>query len=300
LTPLRELAGVQPAAGPGAAPHVPIEIAGDDVSAHPAGPGLTENDREPTAVNAPEEAVSAGLLARTSLLDSPQGQPSLPALVNPASGQPVDETSPGGAAVETESEPTPPAPAHLGKETQPATSRPPGEVPTEDSVDQQVERLIALAETALEKDRLLIPAHDSAFEYYRQILDLEPGNAIAEDGLDRIVKRYQELAQQAANDGDWDEAQRFLGRGLRVRPGDAAVLAMREQVSTEAAKEQLEMALAAEEAALLLQPVEPSDPEPVEHDGGPPPGTEPRGLMGRLKAFFTRSSEPTQETDARR
>lgn len=305
LTPLRELARVQPAAGPGAAPDVPIpiEIAGGDVPADPAGPGLTESDREPTAVDASEEAVSAGLLVRTSLLDSPQGQTSLSAPMNPASEQPADETRPGGAAVETESEPTPPAPApaHLGEDTQPATSQPLAEVPAKDSVDQQVERLIALAETALEKDRLLIPAHDNAFEYYRQILDLEPGNAIAEDGLDRIVKRYQELAQQAASDGDWDEAQRFLGRGLRVRPGDAAVLAMREQVSTEAAKEQLEMALAAEEAALQLQPVAPSEPlEPVEHDGGAPPGTEPRGLMGRLKAFFTRSSEPTPETDAQR
>jgi len=94
----------------------------------------------------------------------------------------------------------------------------------------EVERLAALAERAMVRYRFLLPKKDSAYVYYQRILALEPENAVAAAGLDRIVGKYREISSKALGENDFDKAKLYVARALRVNPHDADALALRRAI----------------------------------------------------------------------
>lgn len=68
----------------------------------------------------------------------------------------------------------------------------------ESEADKEINRLLDLAGTSLDQDKLIAPEFDNARYYFNQILVLDPGNGDAEDGLEevdeRLVERYLQLA----------------------------------------------------------------------------------------------------------
>jgi len=91
----------------------------------------------------------------------------------------------------------------------------------------RIEGLLREAGIALAERRLTLPRATSAYAYYRQVLDLEPGNAQALEGIDRLVDRYAAMAQGAAQGGEFDIARLYLQRAEQIRPGAQAVLDLR-------------------------------------------------------------------------
>jgi type II secretory pathway predicted ATPase ExeA len=150
-------------------------------------------------------------------------------------------------------------------------------------VDERLSFLIERAEQALAEDRLLIPAGNSAHEYYQQVLSEDPGNVRAREGMRRIVARYTALAGSAINHGDNDRALRYIARGLRVHPGDVRLLGMQEHLK------------------LATIPVVEPVPTPREL---PPPALEtpakPGNFLQRLKDFFAdgRSAPVSSDSSA--
>jgi hypothetical protein len=57
--------------------------------------------------------------------------------------------------------------------------------------------LLFAALQALDADRLLTPMNDNAHDRFQRVLSFDPDNAIALQGLEDIVLRYVELAQDA-------------------------------------------------------------------------------------------------------
>ena len=86
------------------------------------------------------------------------------------------------------------------------------------------------AEAELKALRLTTPPGNNAFETYEQILELEPDNTVASGGLQRIVQRYVELADQVAVQGDFDKAELFLERAQAVIPDAAVILSASEKL----------------------------------------------------------------------
>jgi|GEM_PF-2285991 len=137
------------------------------------------------------------------------------------------------------------------------------EIPVQAELNRE-ERIAALledAQTALAELRLTLPKGESAYDYYRQVLDLEPGNARAEAGIDGLVERYVALARGAADRGQLDAARRYLDRADRIRSGSGAVLSARqalaareEKARQEAAEQERLAALAREEEARRRRP----------------------------------------------
>lgn len=76
------------------------------------------------------------------------------------------------------------------------------------------------ARMAYEDNRLMSPPGNNAFEGFRAILDFEPDNEVALQGMRDIVQRYVELADAAMKIGQYDNAQSYLERGktLGVNP----------------------------------------------------------------------------------
>lgn len=105
--------------------------------------------------------------------------------------------------------------------------------------------------------KLTSPPGDNALASYQQVLELDPGNASARQGLRAIVGRYVELAETRIAREQFVQADDYLQRAAAVAPDDDRVSAMRESLVTarrqaedreatrlEAEQERLEQALA--------------------------------------------------------
>lgn len=69
---------------------------------------------------------------------------------------------------------------------------------------------------ALDADRLLTPADDSAHGKFMRVLAREPSNQIAVDGIQDIVQRYLQLSEEAIRRGLFEEAETMLDRARFV------------------------------------------------------------------------------------
>ena len=77
------------------------------------------------------------------------------------------------------------------------------------------------ARLAYEDNRLMSPAESNAYDGFMAILDFEPDNEVALQGVRDIVVRYTELADAATRLGQYDTAQSYLNRaeGIGVNAG---------------------------------------------------------------------------------
>jgi hypothetical protein len=99
------------------------------------------------------------------------------------------------------------------------------------SREDRIIELLSLAQRALRSDRLLIPENNNAYQYYQQVLELEPGNSAALFGMDQIVERYVSLGREALDRQDKDKARRYIARGSRVLPGDSRLVALQDSLT---------------------------------------------------------------------
>lgn len=80
----------------------------------------------------------------------------------------------------------------------------------------EVERLLTLAERALQKQRLTTPAEDNAYLRYLQVLSREPGNPDALAGIARIVETYISWAVDAMDRDLYGRAANMLTKAGSV------------------------------------------------------------------------------------
>lgn len=86
---------------------------------------------------------------------------------------------------------------------------------------------------ALRADRLMTPPEDSAYHYFNRALALDPGNTVALDGMADILQRYLQLADTAAWQGQFDNAEQFLRRAGQVDPQHPGIAQARTRLNTE-------------------------------------------------------------------
>ena len=154
-------------------------------------------------------------------------------------------------------------------------------VPVEDhpvappvSREEKITALLARGQQSLRQFRLLTPAGDNANHYFKEVLALDPGNADARQGFNRIAERYVILASRANARHDSKLARVYISRGLQVRPGDRDLLALQDSMRKPPV-----------ETREMIAKVSPA----VE----PPP--KETGFFSRLKSLFTRErGEPAE------
>ncbi|MBF8269065.1 MAG: Protein kinase protein [Gammaproteobacteria bacterium] len=135
----------------------------------------------------------------------------------PAGTQPPgSETTAGTAAVPAQT-PNPAA-------TTPATQLPTPEV---------LKALLFLGRQSLDEYKLTYPPRDNAYYYFTRLLELDPDNQDAINGIMEIANRYSILAEQAMIKNEVDKTQAYVDLGLRIDPDNEALLAMKSFVSTQ-------------------------------------------------------------------
>jgi len=83
-------------------------------------------------------------------------------------------------------------------------------------INTALERYLNLATAAFNKDQLLTPEADSAFNYYAEAQKLDAQDPRAARGFERITERYLTLALQAADRSSFAMARSMLGRAKVV------------------------------------------------------------------------------------
>lgn len=96
-------------------------------------------------------------------------------------------------------------------------------------------RYLKLASERFEQMRLSRPPQDNAFFYYHQVLQLDPANPVAQEGLRRIAAQYTLLAQQAFVSQDFVAGLTYVSQGLEADPENPTLLELRERHKDKAA-----------------------------------------------------------------
>jgi len=124
------------------------------------------------------------------------------------------------------------------------------------SKEGKIAELLVNGQRSLRQDRLLTPENVSAYHYFQQVLELDPGSSHARYGIEQIVARYTTLATYALDKNDKKRAELYITRGFRISPNDEGLQALRDRMNA--------------------PPVNIA-PEP-----------EPEDLLTRFRKFFTR------------
>lgn len=96
---------------------------------------------------------------------------------------------------------------------------------------QQILELLAVAEAHRELDRLTDPPGSNAADVYRHILELDPFNAPAREGLHSIADIYLQRARQQIDKGDAHSAMELVQTGLGVVPDHKGLIELRKRIA---------------------------------------------------------------------
>ena len=82
--------------------------------------------------------------------------------------------------------------------------------------ENPIDRLLAKAELAFEKNHLTTPTDSSAFRFYTDALKINPQNEVALLGINNIVEQYLSWALNNADIGNYDRARHYLERARSI------------------------------------------------------------------------------------
>lgn len=94
-----------------------------------------------------------------------------------------------------------------------------------------IKEYLAAAKKAMKAVRLTTPSKDNAYKYYQMVLAVEPDNAEALAGLQKIVDRYVWFLQKARAEGKLNAAKRALQKAESVLPDDPKLRSIRAELA---------------------------------------------------------------------
>ncbi len=99
---------------------------------------------------------------------------------------------------------------------------------------EEVKKALAwLGRQCLEEYKLTYPPKDNAFYYFSRLLEVEPGNQLAINGIYEIADRYATLAEQTLARDEPEKILTYIDIGLKINPDHPTLLALRELASTQ-------------------------------------------------------------------
>jgi TPR repeat protein/curved DNA-binding protein CbpA len=88
---------------------------------------------------------------------------------------------------------------------------------------EQVDALLAQGEADLRTGKLLAPAEDNAVDRFRSVLNIEPGNDYAKDGIRRTALAGIQIAEASFRQKDFPRADQLFDDAAQIAPWEQAV-----------------------------------------------------------------------------
>ncbi|MEZ5583757.1 MAG: hypothetical protein R3F37_14310 [Candidatus Competibacteraceae bacterium] len=102
---------------------------------------------------------------------------------------------------------------------------------------QEIAQLLEQAQSQLDDSKLDAPSGDNAYESYQAVLQLDPDNQQAQQGLATIADRYQQRAEQQSQQGDFQASLDSINKGLQIAPDHEGLRPLLGQVQAKRAAE---------------------------------------------------------------
>ena len=112
---------------------------------------------------------------------------------------------------------------------QPATETSDGKLSAEEQA--KLDRLINVAEAHFKVGRLVSPQGSNAFEAYQLVLQVDPQNSEALEGINRVKNRFFKRAQLLALEGRREDVEKHLELAERLFPNDDRIMLLRNRVN---------------------------------------------------------------------
>jgi len=84
--------------------------------------------------------------------------------------------------------------------------------------DRQITKLLSRADKALDRQALILPARENALYYFKQVLELDPENAVALKGVKSVADTYVERTNAAVLKGEYQAAAGYLATVSVIDP----------------------------------------------------------------------------------
>ncbi len=95
-----------------------------------------------------------------------------------------------------------------------------------------IDRVLMKADDALLANRLTQPSHNNAYDRYRAVQSIDPTNARAKAGLEKIFAAYVRLAEAELDSGSPYHAQTFVSLLENLYPGREKVKELRRRLAS--------------------------------------------------------------------
>jgi tetratricopeptide (TPR) repeat protein len=106
--------------------------------------------------------------------------------------------------------------------------------PSDTSVSrEQIDTWLRQAEGHLAAYRLTSPKGNNAQELYQKVLNIDPDNPDAQNGVHKIADQYLELAMEAFDEGKFAKARTYVKRGLEIVKDHEELLELQKELATE-------------------------------------------------------------------
>ena len=119
------------------------------------------------------------------------------------------------------------------------TATPPP-APVVDPDEQQISEFLQAASAASDSGRLTAPEGNSALDYYRRILHLDPDHREAQDGIEKLLDEHIQAANRAIDALDFDTAMEKTAGAERIDPRAVGVQLVKEKLANAAAAREAE------------------------------------------------------------
>lgn len=88
-----------------------------------------------------------------------------------------------------------------------------------DPIQVEITQLLREADLAIEINQLTTPRGDNAFERFQKVLQLEPGNEAARQGINRIAETYLAWALDNAERSNFSRARQYVTKAEQIDRG---------------------------------------------------------------------------------
>ncbi len=92
--------------------------------------------------------------------------------------------------------------------------------------DEVIRALGWLGKQSLDEFKLTYPPKDNAYYYFSRLLELQPNNRLAYEGILSIADRYVILAERALANNEVDKTKTYIDIGLQIDPKNQSLLSM--------------------------------------------------------------------------
>lgn len=98
--------------------------------------------------------------------------------------------------------------------------------------EEEVQRLLTAAERFLSDDKLTSPPDGNAYSSYQDVLQLDPENVTALEGIKEIASRFLQQAEQQAKAQEFGRARAFMAAAVQVFPRHPDIRKLQDTVTS--------------------------------------------------------------------